>query len=157
MDFADFDESFLIAARGGDLAPLAKKLRDGGRLTDCERAFLADHLEGKTKRKPGRKSRLQRLDEFVAEAYADLTVHGAPKDAVQYEIAQYIGETTASVRKRVKRARRSYRLYVLRTMGVMGSRRQSAPYKEATGPALFYLPPWAVEAYKKCFPNELPR
>ena len=105
MDFADLDDHALKPAMQGDFGPLVAKLRSGEYLTRPEREFLADYLEGKVKLPPGKKARLQCLDELVAEAYLHLTEHcGVGNDSAQFQIAGLIGETETNVRKRVARA-----------------------------------------------------
>lgn len=112
MDFSrlatqlDIDFQELEAAKNGDFRKLAAKLRKGGPLSEDERNFIADRLEGKANVKTGPKG-LHLLDGFVLEAFVHkVEFTNAGKTLAEEEIGELIGETPANVRKRIARARK---------------------------------------------------
>lgn len=118
MDFATLkldgiETPALEKAKQGDLAPLLALLRSDRPLNDLERKFIADRLEGKPqgRAKPGRKAKLQILDDFVLDDFLMLTeFYGHNATDAQDIIAGYIGcvdkngKDNGNVRQRIKRA-----------------------------------------------------
>ena len=118
MDFANLkldgiETPALEKAKQGDLAPLLALLRSDQPLNDLERKFIADRLEGKPqgKAKPGRKAKLQILDDFVLHDFIVLTEFYENDDThAQDIIAGHIGcadkngKDNGNVRQRIKRA-----------------------------------------------------
>lgn len=105
MDFAKFDTATLARGKQGNLKPLIDKIRNGGWITDDERQFIADRLEGKRSLKRGPKPKLQTKDLEVYHAYLWLTlVSEWAVDAAKERIAEIICETSKSVRTRLHRA-----------------------------------------------------
>ena len=152
MDFADFDETALNAARRGDFALLTEKLRRGDKITTGEREFLADWLEKKIKLKSGPPERLQYLDQLVLDAYLIMTeVQGIKRLSVMQEIADAIGESRVNVGKRVKRAERlDHGMRRAAFMMTLHMEKLSDIFQPHT-PLLFSLTREKIEAMKNVF------
>lgn len=105
MDFSKLDTATLHKAESGNMKPLIQKLRSGGWITDQERQFIADRLEGKRQLKRGPKSQIQKKDMDVYRAYEWLTeVEKCAIDAAKEIVAEKIGESARNVRNRLERA-----------------------------------------------------
>lgn len=100
MDFSKFDERLVHAAQAGDAKALLAKLRDPGAvLSDPERQYLAELLEG-TPRKAGRKSEFRPRDLMMLSALEWLIeIEGVKRDAAEEQIAAITGQSTRNLRK----------------------------------------------------------
>lgn len=121
MDFQTFvGEYALECARSGDLTRLAERIRNGDNLSNDEREFLADFLEGKIRFRAGtKKGRMQNptgnpvkrafgsnaiLDVEVARAVRWLmNENGDRKVDARRKLANIIGETEKNVENRIER------------------------------------------------------
>lgn len=130
MDFEKLtgaESSQLTQARNGNIEPLTAKIRSGDMLSDAERQFIADRLEGKIKLKPGRQTRVDSKDIDAARIFERLENSGWKKEAIYAEIAARFSESDRNVKKRILRGRQSWEIEKLIQLLILAANGNELP------------------------------